>query len=220
MSELNDNKEGWKNARTFGDILYLYLEFLKGEYSTTATYDGKLNDDTIKDLETIRKLNEMYFLTLDSQDGLINSTYNIFIKQYEKVIDKYTLKQRAYVDGYIHKNFIEVVTDYFDKSEDIIIIMGDISDDGKTSQLRSRRIPVTLEYVGYDDDQGEVFTRVGITNHYKEQITEWIQKYNTNKLNLSSIFEDVIPITFIDMKWGRQGYLTDMIYKALKSQFK
>src|SRR5437867_263102 len=81
------DENGFYNAKSFYDILHLYIDYLDGKTDEVPTHFGKLNEDTIKQLQPIRELNVFGLLTTDSQNGLINEGKNL------------TTYQRSYITG-------------------------------------------------------------------------------------------------------------------------
>lgn len=193
------NDQGFYNAKTFYDVLQLYIEYLDGKSNEVPTYHGKLNPDTFEQLQQIRQLNNLGFLTLDSQNGLIEDSPD-------------TIKlQRSYIKGLMPTFIVNELVDKFNLQSEVLCFTEQLKFSMK-NEIADPRIWVTIKK---NKQTLEVDYQTSIplvqTQDYFHQIAEYLNK-NTKKL----LFNQLSNITLIDTVWERPNYLVDLCNSFLK----
>jgi hypothetical protein len=200
-------------AEIWLDVVQLYFDFLNGKIKEVPTYSGPLEDDTINQLNDLRELNSLGFLTIDSQDGL--DKYET-IKENEKTIKIHT-QQRAYVTGIMPKIFADKLRYELRTSSNILFMTCDFkscNEDRKTEKIcydMAYSIPLTIETV--DNDEGKIFTASRTIIDCDELYTlSQIFSKNLHKIVLS----EFMAVKALDIKFGRSKMLVLTLNTILK----
>jgi len=109
----------YRHIKTYDELLDANIAFIRGEIDETPYHMGKIDDETEPLIDQLVIVNNYGFLTIGGQPALyelieLKTENNVFVAN----------QQKAYVEGYIHKNvayrFVQFFDDYSDVFEYII----------------------------------------------------------------------------------------------------
>lgn len=114
----------WSEAESFDDMTILMSKFLVGKLDRTPWHGAPVDPETIPMLDSLRMLNVMGFMPVESQPG--TCTYGGGIQQGPNAGKKYSEEQMGYIAGYIKKkeaaSFIKELVKH-----DVFVIESDCS---------------------------------------------------------------------------------------------
>ena len=183
----------FSKVKTFEDLINGYIKYYNGEIKFSPNSFGPLEEDTIKQLDLIKNINQAGFLTTDSQDGLVNEgIYNG---------NKYKIVQRAYIIGFMKKLLYDKLYSFI-KYTDLVCLGYDILSEPFETDMR---ILVT-----YDEFAKIDHTRIPITS---DGMSEW----NSITTYSPKIEEpnDLYFVSIFDPTWRRSNYMVETIHDIL-----
>ena len=65
-------EELFHNVKTFTDLQYIYIKFLKGEIEISPDQYGPVNSETIPLLNDLIKINKLDFISVSGQPSIRN----------------------------------------------------------------------------------------------------------------------------------------------------
>ena len=98
------------NVKTFTDLQYIYIKFLKGEIRISPDQYGPVNSETIPLLNDLVKINKLGFITTSGQPS--KCQYEIFsdnsFKSYE---------QKGYITGFLEHEHLKSFSEYMEHQQ-------------------------------------------------------------------------------------------------------
>jgi len=175
------------------EIIQYYLQFLRGERVCNPTYYGYLNGDTIAQLDNIRKLNQLGFLTLDSQDG--DEMYGLK--------EPSATYQRAYIDGFVPVEFVEGIRKRLQKSNSIVLQLQKSHECAITEKHRrlDRKERIQLEDLEQEQKEGKLSQDDFI--HKTKAIKRKYEKIVEKNTDLVMGSHDRTPVTISEDQKGQ-----------------
>ena len=196
-NSLKIDEKGWYQAKTFDDIRKLYIDFFDGKADAVPTYRGKLNPDTVKQLQLIREINSLGFLTVDSQNGEKKGKY----------------VQRAYVVGYIKKTIAKDFVNTLGIIDGIVCTVNRIysgSDELVLEFFREGGYPVS-----YYPTTGLVETREPFLPYSGALVSMCNSMISLTMDEYDELFKELCYVSCVDTISGREDYLAKSIIDSL-----
>lgn len=107
----------WMHAKTWGDVIQLYVEFLKGNIPWSPLHLGELTLDVKEQsIQDLIEVNQLGFVTVDSQPGICERWTN---PQTQLSGEE---EQRQYIDGYLEEKYYQELVNHLNIPEITIIV--------------------------------------------------------------------------------------------------
>ena len=198
------SKQSFSDVKSFSDLLDTFYLYFEGKIAYLPHYRGKLCADTIAQLDLIKEINRLGFLSVDSQNGLSEHLPSTIQSE-----TNFCQKQRAYIEGFLPAERAVAFIDQFNQMD----LIANIVEVGvNCSDSQSSGIAVTMHsWIENNEYKIEFPTHIHLDGDGYDtwgSILMWISP----DANIDKIYY----IQLIDPIWGRKDFLLQTMINILQ----
>lgn len=218
----------WKNVKNHQDLINTNVMFLQGKIDSTPTHMGKVDEETIPMLDTLVKINQLGFITTQSQPGLCETKFSEYAlkKQRKRGISDgkgmVSTRQRAYIEGIYPTKHIDILSENIHKfSGDILVYSISLANPSESVVYRKNfmttnpvgKIVLTEDRV--DDDEWKNYSNLNFSPEMAEDLLLNFSEYFSKKM--MNLLKKQFSFVFIVRMEKCKTDLDDILLRALEN---
>lgn len=214
-----------EHATDWRDLQDIYIRFIKGDLPISPTHLGIITVDVqTTNIRNLLTMNELGFITVDSQPGQATSGTNDYG-------DAWITRERQYIEGFLHKDYVQSFIDNLETyspeyGEYININITDSDNnnlynnnhilDNDAIPPTTDRIPVTI---AWDDNSGSWDVETSQPINYWDNPLGFLLQIDESRLETFDDYvqDNLLMVNIVAKPWAVVGILDTPVINALKA---